>query len=481
MKIFFTVHVYMPKWTFGTEIYAYTTAKAFQDRGHTVRVIACESNTWGDSAEISATDDEWGGVEVHRLHFNVMATPNPVGYDYYNPYVEQYLLDYYAREKPDLVHICHAGHLSTAVITAARDLGLPIVATATDFWLICPTSQLLRYDKVLCDGPTSMSRCVRCYAYQRNLGEKYRWLVDRIPAPIWDLGIELLRHPWAERDWRTRLVRALLMRPAWMASIMNQVDLFFSPSHFLRQKFIENGMAPDRMRVSPHGIATDWAMDMPPKSEADHLRFAFIGMLGWHKGTHIAIDAFDQLAEPHNASLVLYGDNEHFAGYYRDLEAKIADNARIEYRGKFPRSAIGQVLSGVDVLLMPSLWYENTPTIMYEAFVTGTPVIASNIGGMAELIDLFDGGWTFPVGEADSLALLMERLIQDPAEVRAAQAKIKPVPTIEQHVNALEVGYAEILARHSQTRPLRAADQLPDATRRLGERSTAGRDQVYNR
>jgi glycosyltransferase involved in cell wall biosynthesis len=452
MKIFFTVHVYMPEWTFGTEIYTYTMAKAFQDRGHTVRVIACESNMWGDSPEVTATDDDWGGVEVHRLRFNVMATPNPVRYDYHNPYVEQYLLDYYAREEPDLVHVCHAGHLSTAVITSARKLGLPIVATATDFWLICPTSQLLRYDKVLCDGPTSMSRCVRCYAYQRNLGEKYRRLIEKIPAPLWDLGIELLRGPWTAYDWRLRLVRALLQRPAWMASVMNQVDLFFSPSHFLRQKFVENGMDADRMRVSPHGIETEWTSGLAPKSQADHLRFAFIGMLGWHKGVHVAVDAFNQLAEPLDATLVLYGDNTHFADYYQDLEPKIAGNARIEYRGKFPHSSIAQVLSEVDILLMPSIWYENTPTIMYEAFVTGTPVMASNIGGMAELIDLFDGGWTFPVGEADSLARLMQRLIQEPEEVRAAQARIKPVRTIEQHVDDLEAGYAEVLDRYGQAR-----------------------------
>jgi glycosyltransferase involved in cell wall biosynthesis len=454
MKIFFTVHVYMPKWTFGTEIYTYTMAKAFQERGHTVRVIACESNMWGDAPQVTATDDEWGGVEVHRLHFNVMATPNPVRYDYYNDYVEEYLLDYYARKKPDLVHVCHAGHLSTAVITAARKLDLPIVATATDFWLICPTSQLLRYDRALCDGPTSMSRCVRCYAYQRNLGQKYRWLVDRIPAPLWDLGIQLLRHPWAERDWRTRLVRALLMRPAWMESVMNQVDLFFSPSSFLRQKFVENGMDPDRMRVSPHGIETDWAVDLPPKREADHLRFAFIGMLGWHKGVHVAVEAFNRLPEPHRATLVLYGDNEHFADYYRELAPQIEANPRIEYRGKFPHSAIGQVLSDVDVLLMPSIWYENTPVIMYEAFVTGTPVIASDIGGMAELIDLFDGGWTFSVGEAASLAHLMQRLIEDPTQVHTAQKRIKPVRTIEQHVDDLEAGYAEVLARYGESGPL---------------------------
>jgi glycosyltransferase involved in cell wall biosynthesis len=228
---------------------------------------------------------------------------------------------------------------------------------------------------------------------------------------------------------------------------MNQVDLFFSPSHFLRQKFVENGMDPERMRVSPHGIDTSWAVDLPPKSQADHLRFAFMGMLGWHKGVHVAVEAFNRLAEPRGATLALYGDNQHFADYYRQLEPEIERNPNIEYRGKFPHSEIGAVLSDVDVLIMPSIWYENTPVIMYEAFVTKTPVVASNVGGMAELIQLFEGGWTFQVGDAGDLARLLQSLIDDPAQVHAAQARIRPVRTIEEHVDDVATAYAEVLAR----------------------------------
>jgi glycosyltransferase involved in cell wall biosynthesis len=447
MKIFFTTHQFMPKWSLGTEIYTYTMASTFQDRGHQVRIVTCESNMWGDSPQVTVSDDVWKELEVHRLYFNVMKTPNPVRYDYYNPYVEEYLTDYFRQEKPDLIHACHAGHLSTAVITAAKKVGLPVIATATDFWLICPASQLLRYDQVLCEGPTSLSRCVRCYAYQRDLGLQYRWLTDRIPAPLWDLLVRSLRHPLADRDWRTRLVRSLVLRPSWMSEVMNQVDLFFSPSHFLRQKFVENGMDPERMRVSPHGIDTSWAVGLPPKSQADHLRFAFMGMLGWHKGVHVAVEAFNRLAEPRGATLALYGDNQHFADYYRQLEPEIERNPSIEYRGKFPHSEIGAVLSDVDVLIMPSIWYENTPVIMYEAFVTKTPVVASNVGGMAELIQLFEGGWTFQVGDAGDLARLLQSLIDDPAQVHAAQARIRPVRTIEEHVDDVAAAYAEVLAR----------------------------------
>jgi len=121
-------------------------------------------------------------------------------------------------------------------------------------------------------------------------------------------------------------------------------------------------------------------------------------------------------------------------------------NPRISYEGKFPHEKIGEVLSEVDVLVVPSMWYENTPVIMYEAFATKTPVIATDAGGMAELIGQFDGGWLFPRGDVDELARTMQRLIDEPALVAEAGQRIKPVRRIEEHIADLERAYEEVLA-----------------------------------
>lgn len=445
MKITFAVHVFMPKYTFGTEVYTYNLAKSFQRRGHEVQVVTCESYLDGDSITVRAGDDVYQGLGVHRLYFNIMNTDNPVRSEYYNSAVEKHLLGYFSSEQPDLIHVCHAGNLSTAVITAAKRLNIPVIATATDFWYICPTSQLLRYDRALCQGPTSMSRCVRCYIYQRNMAQQYRKIVDHIPAPLLDLAVALCRHPWADWDWRTKLVRALLQRPVWMRYILNSIDLIFSPSQFLRDLFVKNGVDPRKIRVSPHGIDAGWAEDLLPKRPSDHLRFAFIGMLGWHKGPHVLVQAFNRLPNPQGATLKLYGDGEHFADYFRDLQGLMEGNPRISYEGKFPHEKIGEVLSEVDVLVVPSMWYENTPIIMYEAFATKTPVIATNAGGMAELIGQFDGGWLFPRGDVDELARVMQRLIDEPALVAQAGERIKPVRRIEEHIADLERAYEKVL------------------------------------
>jgi glycosyltransferase involved in cell wall biosynthesis len=90
------------------------------------------------------------------------------------------------------------------------------------------------------------------------------------------------------------------------------------------------------------------------------------------------------------------------------------------------------------------MWYENTPVIMYEAFASRTPVIATHEGGMAELIELFHGGWTFPRGDVDALASLMQSLIDSPERVAEAREKIKPVRTIDEHVSDLLEIYARV-------------------------------------
>jgi len=435
MRIILTVHAFFPHSTFGTEVYTLALARQIQRRRHRVTVITCESNRWGDSPEISAHQDVWQGVNVQRLSFNVLRTPNPVRYDYYNPYIETYLQEFYSSYKADLVHVCHPGNLSTAVITAAKKLGIPVVTTATDFWYICPTSQLLRYDRNLCPGPIHPAQCLLCYVYQRKMGQRYRRLIDRLPIRVLNWGMQICRLPWAEYNWHTRMVRALLQRREWMLQTLETTDRIISPSRFLRDRLVENGVQADKIVVSAHGIETEWVQSVPRvRQPSEHLRFAFIGMVGWHKGPHIAVQAFNRLRHPNGATLTLYGDNQHFADYFHELKPQIESNSSITYAGRFPHSQIAEILSGVDVLLMPSLWYENTPVIMYEAFATKTPVIATHEGGMTELIDEFEGGWTFPRGDVNALASLMQELIDHPQQVYEACERIRPVRTIGEHV-----------------------------------------------
>ena len=88
----------------------------------------------------------------------------------------------------------------------------------------------------------------------------------------------------------------------------------------------------------------------------------------------------------------------------------------------------------MDVLIVPSLCYENTPTVIYEALASGTPVIASDQGGMRELVQTYRGGWLFSRGDAQALAQIMAQLAADREALRRVAEGILPVPDFAAHV-----------------------------------------------
>jgi glycosyltransferase involved in cell wall biosynthesis len=106
-------------------------------------------------------------------------------------------------------------------------------------------------------------------------------------------------------------------------------------------------------------------------------------------------------------------------------------------------------MARLDVLIVPSTWYENTPTVIYEALASGTPVVATDHGGMRELVDAYRGGWLFPRGDVGARASLMKRLVENRDLVRRAAAGIRRVPGFAAHFEEVALVYEQALSRES--------------------------------
>jgi len=131
--------------------------------------------------------------------------------------------------------------------------------------------------------------------------------------------------------------------------------------------------------------------------------------------------------------------------YPRAILDRVASCDRVRHGGPYSQSELPQILHSLDVLLVPSLWYENTPTVIYEAVAAGVPVIATDLGGMRELVDVLRGGWLFPRGDAAALAGLIRKLTEDRGRVRRVAADMAPVPTFAEHLARVNAAYAHIL------------------------------------
>ncbi|MER3457617.1 MAG: glycosyl transferase family 1, partial [Chloroflexota bacterium] len=110
---------------------------------------------------------------------------------------------------------------------------------------------------------------------------------------------------------------------------------------------------------------------------------------------------------------------------------------RITFAGAYDNRRVAEVLAGLDVCVVPSIWYENLPTIILEAQAWGTPVVTANLGGMAEMVHHDVDGLLFRPGDADDLARQLQRLLDEPDLLPRLRANAPPVMTLEEQMQAL--------------------------------------------
>jgi len=221
---------------------------------------------------------------------------------------------------------------------------------------------------------------------------------------------------------------ALVERPAYMRSALAAADVVVSPSRFLAGVLESNGVDPRRIVVSPNGVAKR-PRAMASKPRAPRLRLALIGTLLPYKGAHVALEAI-RLLPGDRIELHVYGDLDQPATVHRYAATllPLAEGQPVAFHGRFSPDEVWSILRHSDVVIVPSLWYENAPMTILEAFASRTPVIASALGGMAELIQDGVNGLLFEPGNPADLALCVNRLLEDPDEIErlaSAAPKVK--------------------------------------------------------
>ena len=416
MRILLTVHQFFPQFAAGTEVLAYSVARELMKRGHVVHVLA----GYPDSATLKDEDrfDEYDfeGIHVYRFHHAYTAMGGQIskveiGYD--NLLAADYFDRILERFRPNLVHYFHLNRLGTGLIDRAVHAGIPRFMTPTDFWTICPTSQLLLGDGSLCSGPTARSgNCVKHFV-QSTQGQ----LVGKIAGSLPDTGADILvrltgsgvmpAYPMHEE------VLAIAQRLPINISRLNQLNGIIAPNEFMKMFLVRYGVKPDLIVESAFGVEVTSVKKND--SHAEHigpLRVGFIGTLASHKGCHVLIEAFKDLAAL-GATLKIYGCSGEDKDYARSLQVLAEGAEAIKFCGTFPNSEISKIFESIDVLVVPSLWYENTPLVIYSAQAAGCPVVASDLPGLSAVIKSDVDGLLFEAGCSAALELQLLRLVTE--------------------------------------------------------------------
>lgn len=417
MRIVQVVHWFLPRHLAGTEIYTYSLARELSKR-HEVHIY-CREDGFFDQ-ELRETDEVYDGLPVRRVYFNLLGRKaNPLNQFFIrvqNRVIERSFERLLEETTPDIVHVQHLLGLSAGLIPLTRKREIPVVVTLADFWYICHNVLLLRPEQRLCSGPAWGFKCPECA--ELDVSPPVRALLNPLMTPLF------------------------FYRNAYLKSCLRQADLVISPSAFVKKKLVENGYDGDSILVSGYGLRTDIQRDFA-RVPADRLRVGYIGTVQEHKGVHVLVEAFNQLTGS-AAELNIYGN----PGYAPEYYAKVKDRARnpmIRFHGEVDNADVGQVLSELDAIVVPSIWYENSPLTIHEAKAARVPVMASNIGGMAELVQDGITGLLFNVGNADDLAAKIRLLIEDHHLRERLRANTGPVKSIEENVRELEAIYRELI------------------------------------
>ena len=217
----------------------------------------------------------------------------------------------------------------------------------------------------------------------------------------------------------------------------HKVDCYIALTEFARQKFIEGGLPANKVVVKSNFVAPE-----PKVGEGTGGYALYVGRLSVEKGLDTLLDAWKQLKRKFPLKIV--GD-----GPLSTLVTEaIQKQPCIEWLGRRPMTEVHQLMGEAQFLIFPSKWYETFGRVAIEAFATGTPVIASNIGAVAELVESGHTGWHFRPGNVEDLVEKVNRALEHSAELnqmrRKARAKFEKCYTAAQNYQQLIDIYEQI-------------------------------------
>jgi glycosyltransferase involved in cell wall biosynthesis len=204
------------------------------------------------------------------------------------------------------------------------------------------------------------------------------------------------------------------LRLRYIQRFFDLVDVFVSPSHFLAERYVAWGVPEAKMAVLENLMPPYAGGIAPPLPAKGPLRIGFFGQISALKGIDVLFDSAAMLAvqDPVGISFEIYGDYRgqppEFQSAFLERLAKAGGNVR--FHGPYDRTRVDRLMQGVHAVLVPSVWWENSPVVIQEALRNRRPVICSDIGGMAEKVRDGIDGFHFPVGSAVALTELLRQL-----------------------------------------------------------------------
>jgi glycosyltransferase involved in cell wall biosynthesis len=439
MKILLVSPHFPPSRIGGVEFYTKRLADYLHAGGDSPEVVCAERIDAGTSG-LEAVLDTASGYPVHRLSFNLSTEADPFKASYHSARIEEWTQRLVDQTRPDVLHL-HSGYLlGGSVLSAARQRNIPTVVTLHDFWFVCARITLLHPDNARCSGPDSPAKCAWCLGTEQR---RFRLPDGATGGRLGRMMIKALQYPrvasaigWADA------IRAVSDRNRVLRDALMHANLVLAPSRFLRDLIVQSGLPPERVVISRYGIDVPVPKPRIPAQEPG-LRIGYLGQLAPHKGVGVLVEALRYLpAAP--LDVRIYGDPGSHAGYAAKLRSLTGDDPRITFRGPYQHERVYDLLAELDAIVVPSVWYENSPFVIQEAQAAHVPVLASRLGGMRELVTDEADGLLFEPGDSRDLARQLRRLLDEPTLLERLRPDGTSVRTEQDEMRELSAHYRRL-------------------------------------
>jgi glycosyltransferase involved in cell wall biosynthesis len=389
----------------GADRYIFELTELLEQHGHNVIPFAMQHkenkrSTW-DEQFPSYIQTKTPGISLDAL--------KTVGRGLYSFEARNKMYRLIRKSRPDLCHVHNIyAQISPSILDALRDRKVPTVMTVHDYHLIAPNYMLWAHNRIEDWGRAGLLRSTLSRYHKDSLLASFAQ------------SLTYKAHRWRR-------------------SYQRGVDMFITPTDFVRQKMIEHGFASDKIRTIPHFIEPSQLSSPPKPSSPAYVIFA--GRLVPEKGAEILIRAMQSLPDVQCLIVGAGPDLPRLKDWAKDMR-------NVEFLGWQTYEDLQELYRGARAVIVPSLWYEVFGLVALEAMACGVPVIASDIGGLPEVVDDGVTGRLFPAGDVSALAHHIADLMDHPDLTtkygQAGLGRVKRDFSPEQHYEKVLQTYRDI-------------------------------------
>ncbi len=379
LKICMVTSFYPPYNLGGDGILIYHLSNALAALGHKVDIVHSVDAYLAKRKTLN--EGEWPqhqNVRVHRLKSRAGVWAPTLGWLTGKPLMQRKAIEQIFKE--NTYDVTHFHTVSLIGGPGIFELGHGVkLKTLHTHWLVCPTSYLFRNEKEICRKRTCMS-CT-ALSYKR-------------PPQLW-------------------------RNTSLMSRSLNRLDALIAPSQTQKQLHQDLGIK-NRIEYIPNFTTFGEELkenENPRLAATDTPYFLYTGQLTFNKGVHVLIEAFKRSKTPYALKIVGSGP------YAETLKALAGDDDRIQFEGQKHIEDIKQLYRQAAALVVPSLWYEVGPVTAMEGMAYGLPLIVHNMGGMREIVERSQAGFTYET--VDELTQILDSYEADSSEVKAFSLKAR--------------------------------------------------------